>query len=166
MDTLEPSGPALAPRFTTTDVLPDVTAAGDGSRVPGGVAVGNGASSGQERRSPSSDALPAPSELAPGSIAACLVACGIACTVFGLTVVVAEASAGLKKALEFYEPAGSLSGKGIVATGVWLASWAVLHLRLRNRDVVLRPYTRTSLALIALGFLGTFPPFFRLFAAH
>lgn len=42
----------------------------------------------------------------------------------------------------------------------------MLHRRLRDRDVDVARGLRVTAALVALGLLGTFPPFFELFAAH
>jgi hypothetical protein len=79
-------------------------------------------------------------------------------------VVLCEASAGLKDLLTFFEPAGSLSGKATVASLVWLASWLALHASLRTSTVELRPCLRIVSVLVAVAFVATFPPFFKLFA--
>jgi hypothetical protein len=49
---------------------------------------------------------------------------------------------------------------------VWAIAWIVLAVALRDREVDLRKWFWVSLVLGALGFLGTFPLFFRAFAAE
>lgn len=100
-----------------------------------------------------------------GGIFAALIAAGVGCASLGVLVVVAEASAAFKDALTFYEPAGSLTGKTSLAVLVWLAAWVVLHRSLAQAELPLRLAYRTTLVLVGVGLLGTFPPFFQLFAA-
>jgi hypothetical protein len=99
-----------------------------------------------------------------GPSAAALVAAGAGCAAFGLAIVLAEASKALKAALNWYDPVGPLGGKSGVGVIAWLAAWAVLHLLWRDRSVPLRPLLVWTWLLVALGLLGTFPPFFELFA--
>lgn len=56
-----------------------------------------------------------------------------------------------------------MSGKTILATAVWLVAWAILHFIWRSEQVEFGKIFAVTLALIALGFLGTFPLFFRSF---
>ncbi len=100
-----------------------------------------------------------------GGILAALVAAGIGCATLGVLVVAAEASEGFKDTLTFYEPAGSLTGRTTVAVLVWLAAWVILHRSLKQAEVSLRFAYRTTLVLVGIGLLGTFPPFFQLFAS-
>lgn len=100
-----------------------------------------------------------------GGILAALVAAGIGCATLGIMVVIAEASKGFKDTLTFYEPAGSLTGKTTVAVLVWVAAWLVLHRSLKESEVSLQFAYRTTLVLVMIGLLGTFPPFFLLFAS-
>lgn len=65
--------------------------------------------------------------------------------------------------MTFSNPVGPLSGKTTVPTVAWLVCWPVLHLRLRGRE--LRLQRGCTIALVAIGLLGTFPPFYQLFAA-
>jgi hypothetical protein len=98
---------------------------------------------------------------------AAILAAGIGCAVFGLVVDLAEASKATSNALNFYKPAGDLSGKTIVAIVVWIIAWAVLHARWKNRK--LRSPGRIialTLILILLALIAVFPPFFELFAAE
>ena len=79
---------------------------------------------------------------------------------------VAEASEGFKHLMTFYEPVGPLGGKTTVAVALWLVAWAILHWRLRDREIALSRSIAWTWRLVAIGLLGTFPPFFQLFAAE
>jgi hypothetical protein len=93
-----------------------------------------------------------------GAIVAALLAAGIGCAVFGACVVGAAASEDLEALLTVSESVGPLSGKGLAAVVVWLASWAVLRLLLRRRDVSFTTGFRLTLLLVGVGLVGTFPP--------
>ena len=99
-----------------------------------------------------------------GPIAAALVSAGIGCASLGVLVVVAEAFESVSKFLSFYDPAGSLSGKTTVATLAWLLAWPLLHSQLRDREIDMKRAVRWTWILVAVGLVGTFPPFFQLFA--
>jgi hypothetical protein len=99
-----------------------------------------------------------------GGIAAALLAAGTACALLGVLVVASEASEGFRELMTIYEPAGPLSGKTTVPSVVWLAAWALLHQRLKKRNVDIRKSIYVTWVLVAMGLLGTFPPFFQLFA--
>ena len=49
---------------------------------------------------------------------------------------------------------------------VWLVSWIVLSIPLWKREVSLKLWFWVAVVFGALGFLGTFPPFFLSFAAE
>jgi hypothetical protein len=76
----------------------------------------------------------------------------------------AEASAGLSKSLNWYNPSGPLSGKIGVAVVAWLLAWVILHAAWKNKNVDVDRAFSWGLALVILGFLLTFPPVFGLFA--
>jgi hypothetical protein len=48
----------------------------------------------------------------------------------------------------------------------FFASWIVLHVIFRGRNVTFAPAAMIALILLGLGLLGTFPPFFAIFAAE
>ncbi len=98
-----------------------------------------------------------------GPIAAAIIAGGVGAAALGLFTTLAEASTGFKDWLQWSDRVGPLSGKTIMAVGVWLVAWAILHVALRNRPYETRRALVVSLVLIALGVLGTFPTFFQLF---
>jgi hypothetical protein len=104
------------------------------------------------------------SEKVEGPISAAIIAAGIGATALGLLTTLAEASMGVKDALEWSASVGPLSGKTSLAVVVWLLAWAVLHTVLRNKPYETVRALVISLVLIALGILGTFPEFFQLFS--
>lgn len=117
-----------------------------------------------ERGSPTAPRVLEDQSSIMGKAAAALVAAGIGSFAIGLMTTLAEASAGLSSALNIINPVGPLSGKTIVTLVIWLISWAILHSAWKDHD---RPFSgvyTTTLVLIALGLLGTFPIFFDLFA--
>jgi len=99
-----------------------------------------------------------------GAAAAAFVASGIGCLMIGLLTTLAEASAGIKAALNLYNPVGPLSGKTIGGVVVWLIAWIVLHYMWKDKEVDLRRMYIVTLVLLAIGFLLTFPPIFAAFA--
>jgi hypothetical protein len=101
-----------------------------------------------------------------GAISAAVLAAGVGATVLGLVTALAETSAIVKNGLQWSAAVGPLSGKTIVAVLAWLLSWAVLHAVLRNRPTETGRALTIALVLIGLGVLGTFPPFYQLFAAE
>ncbi len=103
-------------------------------------------------------------EIVNGPAAAAILAAGIGSLTLGIVTTLAEANAAISSALNLYPPVGPLSGKTLVAVVVWLASWVILHLMWRDKQVDFGRVFTTTLVLIALGFLGTFPIFFDLFA--
>jgi hypothetical protein len=108
-----------------------------------------------------------PAEPVPlGPAAAAILAAGIGCLVLGLIVPISEAIPALKSALNWWNPAGPLVGKTTVPVLVWLVAWAALHARWKDREVDFGKVWKLSLAFIAVGFIGTFPPVFEAFTAH
>jgi len=99
-----------------------------------------------------------------GPIAAVLLATGIGALVLAILVVWAEASESFKDSLAYSDRVGPLAGKTIWAVVAFVVSWAGLHAALRRREVNLRAVWMITLVLLALGLLGTFSPFFELFA--
>jgi hypothetical protein len=107
-----------------------------------------------------------PQTLPNGPAWACILAAGVGCATLGLTVDLAEASKSVSNALNFYKPAGDLSGKTIVAMIIWTIAWGSLHARWKNRSIQ-SPGTIMAVVviLILLALIAVFPPFFGLFAA-
>ncbi|HEY3009418.1 MAG TPA: hypothetical protein VGJ63_15320 [Micromonosporaceae bacterium] len=99
-----------------------------------------------------------------GPAAAALLAAGVGALTLGLLTTLAEASTDIADGLAFYDRVGPLSGKTIIAVGVWLIAWLVLQLTAARRLALTRTVLVAFAVLLALGVLGTFPTFFDLFA--
>lgn len=104
--------------------------------------------------------------LADGEAAAAILAGGIGSLALGLFVTLAEASAGFKEFATWSTGIGPLSGKVGLALIAWFGSWIVLHFMWKDKDVDLQRISTIAFVLVALGFLGTFPTFFQMFAAE
>jgi hypothetical protein len=113
----------------------------------------------------SANTQPMTEDLPNGPVAAALVAGGLGAATIGLMTVLAEASTPIKNALNWWNPAGPLTGKTLVGVIVFFVSWIVLHLIFRGKNVNFARAATIALILLGLGLLGTFPPFFDLFAA-
>ncbi len=98
-----------------------------------------------------------------GVAAAAFVAAGIGCMAVGLFTTLAAISAGVNDLLNWWGPAGPLTGKTGVALILWLVAWLVLHQLWKTKTVNLGTAFFATLVLIALGLIGTFPTFFELF---
>ena len=99
-----------------------------------------------------------------GPAAAAFVAAGIGCMAVGLFTTLAAISAGVNDLLNWWGPAGPLTGKTGLALILWLVAWLVLHRLWKTKAVNFRKEFLVTLVLIALGVIGTFPTFFELFA--
>lgn len=100
-----------------------------------------------------------------GPVAAMLLATGIGSLVLAILVILAEASRSFADSLAYSDRVGPLSGKTIWAVVAFLGSWAGLTALLRNRALDLGKVAIVTGVLIGLALLGTFSPFFELFAA-
>jgi hypothetical protein len=99
-----------------------------------------------------------------GAAWAAILAAGIGCASFGVITDLAEANARVNDALAWYRPAGGLSGVAGCAIIIWLAFWALFSVRWKHRQLVAtRGIIMLSLALVLIGVLATFPPFYELF---
>jgi fumarate reductase subunit D len=92
-----------------------------------------------------------------GEAAAAIVAAGVGCAVFGILVVLLALSTAIETLLTFSVPVGSLSGKTIIAVGVWLISWFALHRAWKDKHLDQRKTFIAAAILVGLGVLGTFP---------
>jgi hypothetical protein len=99
-----------------------------------------------------------------GAGAAALVAAGVGSFILGLMTSLAEASGGLKDALNWWDTVGPLSGKTSVAVIVWLLAWLGLWLAWRGKDRSLRSAFIVMIVLVVVGLLLTFPLIFESFA--
>jgi hypothetical protein len=106
---------------------------------------------------------PTPQNPANGPVAAAVLSCGLGCFLLGVLAVAADGSKSLAAALNFYNPAGPLSGVTTVAIALWLISWAILAVRWKTKTRAFGKVTAASFTLLALGLLLTFPPIGDLF---
>lgn len=95
-----------------------------------------------------------------GPISAAIIAAGVGATALGLLTTLAEINAGVADTLQWSDAVGPLSGKTVLAVVAWLLAWVVLHVVLRNKPFETVRALVIGLVLIALGIVGTFPPFF------
>ena len=98
-------------------------------------------------------------ELPNGSGAAAILGAGIGCGAIGVLAFWGDASAGMGKALNIYNPSGTLSGVTTFGIIIWLLAWFVLDRMWRGKTVEMMKVNVASFALLAVGFLLTFPPF-------
>lgn len=103
--------------------------------------------------------------LTNGPAAAAVLASGIGSLALGLATTLAQAVGPIRNALNLYDPAGPLSGKTTVAVVIWLVAWVVFHQLWKDRQMEFTKVYIATLILIALGLLGTFPPFFEAFGS-
>lgn len=101
----------------------------------------------------SSDSIPN----GPGGAA--ILAAGIGCGALGILAFAGDASDAISKALNIYNPTGTLSGVTTVAIAIWLATWLALSRRWQEKSVAMVKVNTAAFALLILGFLLTFPPF-------
>jgi hypothetical protein len=94
-----------------------------------------------------------------GPVAAAVLSCGLGCFFLGVLAVAGDGSKSLAASLNFYKPAGPLSGVTTVAIALWLACWAVLGLRWKSKQVAFAKVSAGAFVFLALGLLLTFPPF-------
>jgi hypothetical protein len=96
--------------------------------------------------------------------AATLMAAALGMFAIGIVTPLAEAFEAFSSRLDWWDPAGPLTGKTGVGVLVWLMTWAGLLRRYRNREVDIGRHLVWMWVLIAFSFLGTFPPLYRLLA--
>lgn len=101
-----------------------------------------------------------------GPVAAVFFAAGIGSVVLGLLTTLAEANESVKSALEWSKSVGPLSGKTLLASAAFFASWPILHAVLRDRDPEPRRLFLWAGVLVVVGLVLTFPTFFQAFAAE
>jgi len=99
-----------------------------------------------------------------GPAAAAVLGGAVGCFILGLMTTLAEASSGFADDLALSTRVGPLSGKTIIAAGVFFASWSVFALVFRRRNPSMKTVIWISSVLFALGLLMTFPTFFQAFA--
>jgi hypothetical protein len=94
-----------------------------------------------------------------GPAGAAILGAGIGCAAVGILSFAGDASDAVGRLLNIYNPTGTLSGVTTVAIIIWLVAWFALHRAWRTRTIAMGPINVASFALLAVGFLLTFPPF-------
>lgn len=106
-----------------------------------------------------------------GPVVASFLAAGIGSLTMGIMVVLNEVSPDINNFLKFDanfglgSGVGPLSGKATISILAFLASWLVLGLLFRGKEIRFGPAFTVALILVAGGFLLTFPPVFEIFAS-
>lgn len=108
-------------------------------------------------------AAPASASQTNGAGAAAILAAGIGSFLLAVFAIAGDSSAALKSFFIFWKPTGPLSGVTTCAIVAWIAIWAVLHARWRNRTVALARINTIASVLLLLSLLLTFPPIADLF---
>ncbi|MCI0398664.1 MAG: hypothetical protein L0332_19645 [Chloroflexi bacterium] len=98
-----------------------------------------------------------------GPAAAAMISGGVGTLVIGLMTTGAVISEGLKEVLNWWNPAGPLSGKTSVGVIAWLISWFLLHTIWKGKESDLNKAFIVTLVLVGLGLILTFPPVFEAF---
>ena len=98
-------------------------------------------------------------KLPNGPGAAAILAAGIGSAAMGVLAFAGDASDAIGKALNFYNPTGTLSGVTTSAIIIWLIAWFVLAKIWGTKTVDVVKINVISFVLLAVGFLLTFPPF-------
>jgi hypothetical protein len=94
---------------------------------------------------------------------AALLSAGIGGLGFGILTDLSECSSRVSRTLQWYRPAGSLSGVAILAVLIWLAVWGAFHSRWKHQQIRnQRTLMAVTIALSLAALLATFPPFYEL----
>jgi hypothetical protein len=104
-----------------------------------------------------------------GPGAAAMMAAGIGIFVTGLFTVLSEASVPIHdwlESLEFGRGVGPLAGKTILGTAGFFASWLVLGIAWRTKEIDIRRWFWIALALGVVGAVLMLPPVFQAFATE
>ncbi|HME27998.1 MAG TPA: hypothetical protein VKI44_42875 [Acetobacteraceae bacterium] len=94
-----------------------------------------------------------------GPAAAAILAAGIGCGAVGILAFAGDASDSVGRLLNIYNPTGTLSGVTTLAIIIWLVAWFALNRLWRTRNLDTGGIYVAAFALLAVGFLLTFPPF-------
>lgn len=94
-----------------------------------------------------------------GSGGAAILAAGIGCAAIGLLAFAGDAWDAIGKALNIYNPSGTLSGVTTFGIIIWLVAWFALDRFWREKTVAMVRINVWSFVLLGVGFLLTFPPF-------
>lgn len=98
-----------------------------------------------------------------GPAAAAMISSSIGIFFIGFFTTAAGIIPGLGSFLNWWNPAGNLTGKTGLSIIIWLISWAVMNNKWKNENYDLGKAFNITVALIVLGLLLTFPPIFQIF---
>jgi hypothetical protein len=98
-----------------------------------------------------------------GPAAAAMISGAIGAFVIGLLTTGVVIFEGLREALNWWNPAGPLTGKTGVGVIAWLISWALLNTVWKDREYDLRKAFIITLIFLTFGVILTFPPVFEAF---
>ncbi|MFT3894192.1 MAG: hypothetical protein QM730_21380 [Anaerolineales bacterium] len=100
-----------------------------------------------------------------GPVSAALLAGGIGSAAMGLITLAFEINdkSAFAKSLNWYKPVGGLSGKSMLAIIIFFVAWAILHFVWKDKETNFTRISSIAIALLVVGLLGTFPPFWELF---
>ena len=111
-----------------------------------------------QRVAPDESRTGAPEALPNGPGAAAILAAGIGALALGVFAFIGDGLPAIGRALNFWDPAGPLSGVTSLAVVVWLLAWYRLAHIWATRSVNLRRVNRAAFAMLIGGLLLTFPP--------
>ena len=100
-----------------------------------------------------------------GFTAATLIGGGFGVALFGVITLVSELFVKTQTSLTLTKSVGPLSGKAFYAVIGWLIGYAVLAIALRGRNVSEPATYWITGILVAVGFIFTFPPLWKLLGA-
>ncbi len=100
-----------------------------------------------------------------GPISAALLAGGIGSAAMGLITLAFEINdkSAFATSLNWYKPVGGLSGKSTLSIIIFFVAWAILHYIWKDKETNFAKISSIAIALLVVGLLGTFPPFWELF---
>ena len=100
-----------------------------------------------------------------GPVSAALLAGGIGSAAMGIITFIYELNdkSGFSKSMAWSKAVGGLSGKSGWAIIIFFVSWAILHYIWKDKETDFTRISSIAIALLFVGLLGTFPPFWHLF---
>ncbi len=107
---------------------------------------------------PGEDAAGALGSLPNGPGAAAILAAGMGSLALGVFAFAGDAVPPIRRAFNFWNPAGPLSGVSLCAVIVWLLVWYALSRTWASRNVNLVWVNVAALLMLVAGLLLTFPP--------
>ena len=97
-----------------------------------------------------------------GPVAAAFLAGGIGAAAMGIIVTWSEISTDFANLLKWNSGVGPLSGKTTLGVIIFFVSWVVFHLIFRGKETNFSRIATIAFVLLAIGLIGTFPPFWGL----